>query len=113
MDNEDDLDKTIKTYEILKALPHFADIRKSYPIEYYTYFINLHETTGPNEIISLDALLIEKQSNRVYTECTYNKTTGYTFDDIKNWVFYWIVEKSKLQGMDFSKQKDEAFEPKK
>lgn len=107
IENDNDLKESMKIYEKIYSLPNFNYILETYSLEYYTWFIGLVRIDSPVDSISQKALLIDKETSRVYTDCKY--TYREEVEDITYWVFYWVVEKDKLINYDFTEQKKEAY----
>lgn len=109
IENDKDLEQARTDYVYFDELPDIHKILEDYSLDKYTYFIGTVSMDGDEEI-SLKALLIDKETNRIYTEDDYvRKDKNHPIDLVRFWVRYAIIEKDKIQGLDFSEQKKEIY----
>ncbi len=108
IEDKEDLDKAYKKYDsIYYRLPYFAGVRELYSFDQYTYFVNLICTRKKLNTINLNEININKGTNWVNT--VFDVDYSSDEEEVKYWVLYWIVEKDKLKGFDFSEQKEEIY----
>lgn len=108
IENDNDLKEILNQYDKFLEQPGFNNILEKYPFEMYTIFIDWTRTNNRIDSISQDAVLVEKKTGRVYTECKLNFYNDE--EDIKYWVMYWVVKKEILKDFDFTDQKNEPYE---
>ena len=109
IENDQDLELARTGYGYFDELPDIDRLLEDYKLDEYTYYIETVSMSGGDEI-SLKAILIDKDTNRIYTENDYKrKDKQHPMDQVRFWVRYAIIEKGKIQGLDFTEQKSLTY----
>ena len=108
IENDNDLTLARNDYLHFDELPGIGRILEEYPLDKNTYFIEM--MCMGNDEVALKAILIDKETNRIYTDSDYKRgDKKYPTNVARFWVSYAVIEKDKLQGFDFLEQKEELY----